>query len=156
SPNQPALDPQVLSQELDVRDQVMRRVGRKVGRGIAGVWCAPPRVALVEQNDPISGGIEVPAEPGRATRSGPAVENDGWLPLWISADLPVDELAIPHVEHPVLVRLDLRVTRLQGLILSVNVDVVHVEQPLVVGAFDPNNGRIHYPREPRRTYPCVR
>jgi hypothetical protein len=45
--DQPALDPEVLAQRLDVVDQVRCRVAREVGRGFAGVRRASSTVALI-------------------------------------------------------------------------------------------------------------
>ena len=47
----------------------------------------------------------LPAHP----EPGPPWTTSAGLPSGIAADLPVDEVAVAHVEHPVVVRLDRRV-----------------------------------------------
>jgi hypothetical protein len=37
------------------------------------------------------------------------VQDDGGLPAWVTADFPVHQVSVADVEHPVLVRRDLRV-----------------------------------------------
>lgn len=61
--------------------------------------------ALVEQHDSVGAGIELapPPRPTACPRS--AVQDDGRLPVRVAAGLPVDEVAVTHVEAPVVVRL---------------------------------------------------
>jgi hypothetical protein len=65
APQQPPPDAEVLAQPLHVRDQVVGRVGRQVGGGVAGVRGAAPAAALVELDDQIGLGIEQPPPPRR-------------------------------------------------------------------------------------------
>ena len=79
----PALDAQVLPQALDVGDQVVGRVRGQIDLGVAGVGRAPAAAALVEEDDPVGGGVEVAPPAGRAARAGAAVEDDGRLAVGI-------------------------------------------------------------------------
>jgi len=65
--------------------------------------------SLVEEHDAEGVGIEEPARPRQPARPWAAVEDHGWLAVWIAARLPVDEVAVADVQHAALVRLDLRV-----------------------------------------------
>ncbi len=99
--------PRCVSESLDVRDQVRRRVARQVDVGPARVRGAPAAVPLVEQDDPVRLRIEQPRLPRRAARARPAVQHDCGLAKRIPACLPVHEVAVAHVEQAVLERLDL-------------------------------------------------
>lgn len=68
---------------------------------------APPTAALVEQHEAVRLWIEEPAVPWHTSRTWAAVQDDGWLTLRIPTRLPVDEVALIHFQHPMLVRLDL-------------------------------------------------
>jgi len=61
--HQPALDAEVRPEPLDVRDEVRRGVVAKVDTGRARARRAPPAVALVEQDDPVSLQVEQPTLP---------------------------------------------------------------------------------------------
>jgi hypothetical protein len=63
--------------------------------------------ALVEQQDAVCGRVEPASHPRAAPGSRPAVEYDGGLAGGVTAQLPVDVLAVADVEQPVLVRIDL-------------------------------------------------
>jgi hypothetical protein len=68
APQQPPPDAEVLAQPPHVRDQVVGRVGRQVGSGVAGVRGArgaAPAAALVELDDQVGLGIEEPPPPRR-------------------------------------------------------------------------------------------
>ena len=67
--HEPALDGEVGAQALEVGNEVVRRVGREVGRDVAGIRCAAPASALVEQDEPVAVGSEEPSVTGRATRT---------------------------------------------------------------------------------------
>jgi hypothetical protein len=70
---------------------------------------AAPAAALVEQHDPVDGGVEQPAlQRGRAA-AGTAVQEHHRLAGLVPADLPVDPVPVPDVEHAVRVRVDRRV-----------------------------------------------
>ncbi len=105
--HQPPLDPQLLAELLHIGDQVGSGVAGEVGVWVAGVGRAPAAVALIEEHDAIGARIEEPAPPGRAARAGAAMHHNGWLPRGVAASLPVDAVAVSHVEESVRVRLDL-------------------------------------------------
>src|SRR6266571_5008738 len=90
----------MLSKALDVGDQVVRGVGREVDRDVTGVRRASSGAALVEQDDPVGRGIEVPAMLVGAPGPRAAVQDDGRLPPRIPADLPVHALASPTSSSP--------------------------------------------------------
>src|SRR6266571_203432 len=90
----------MLSKALDVGDQVVRGVGREVDRDVTGVRRASSGAALVEQDDPVGRGIEVPAMLVGAPGPRAAVQDDGRLPPRIPADRPVHALASPTSSSP--------------------------------------------------------
>src|SRR5436305_14856194 len=100
---------QMLSQLFHVGDQMRGGVAREARIEGTGVWSAPPAVALVEEYEAVGAGIKQPAVPGRTSRTRAAVQDDGWLPMWIATGLPVDEIAVIHLQETLLVRLNLRV-----------------------------------------------
>ena len=73
--------------------------------------CAPPAAALIEQHDAIGAWIEQPSEPGRTTRPRATVKDEGGLAARVATCLPGDEIAISHIQHPVLVWFDLGIQR---------------------------------------------
>src|SRR6266571_4462047 len=99
----------MLSQLFHVGDQMRGGIALKARIEGAGVWPAPPAVALVKEHKAVGTGIKQPAVPGDTSRTRAAVQDDGWLPMWIAAGLPVDEIAVIHLQEAVLVRLDLRI-----------------------------------------------
>jgi len=109
SGHEPSLDAEVLAQPFDVRDQVRRGVVRQVDDRFARVRRAPAAVPLVEQDDPVRIRVEQPRLPQRAARARTAVQHDRGPAEWVPARLPVQEVALAHIEHAVLVRLDLGV-----------------------------------------------
>jgi len=72
---QPALDAEMPSQQLDVGNQVVRRVGGKIDVRPARMRRAAPTAALVEQDDAIAVGIEVSPPSGRTSGARPAVKD---------------------------------------------------------------------------------
>src|SRR6266566_5750337 len=99
----------MLSQLFHVGDQLCGGVARKARLEGTGVWRAPPAVPLIEEHEAVGAGIKKPAVPGRTSRTRAAVQDDGWFPMWIAAGLPVDEIAVIHLQEALLVRLDLRI-----------------------------------------------
>src|SRR5881628_1688350 len=91
--DQPAVDREVFAEPLDISNKMVSRVGRKIHRIVARVRNTSPASTLVEQHDPIRGRIEKSAHPRRASRARSAVEHDGWLPLWVAANFPIDTVA---------------------------------------------------------------
>src|SRR5438093_845973 len=74
-----------------------------------GVWRTPPAVALIEEYEAVGTGIKQPAVPGDTSRTRAAVQDDGWLAMWIATGLPVDAIAVIHLQEALLVGLDLRI-----------------------------------------------
>jgi hypothetical protein len=108
---QPPLDAEVLAQALHVGDEVVGRVDRHVGRRVARVRRAATAAALVEEDRPVAGGVERATLVLRAAGSRPAVHDERRLAVRVAARLPVHEVAVAHVEHPVVVGLDRRMHR---------------------------------------------
>lgn len=73
---------------------------------------------LIVQDDPVSIGIEEPAVPGGATGSRTTVEDDGGLSLRITAELPVEAVAVADVELATVIALDFRVEARNWLVLA--------------------------------------
>ena len=115
---EPPLDAEVLAQPLHVGDQVVGRVGGHVDGGVARVREAAAAATLVEQDDPVSLGVEVAAASGAAARAGAAVHDERRLAGRVAARLPVDEVAVADVEQPVVVRLDRRERRHVSIIVT--------------------------------------
>ncbi len=69
----------------------------QVGIEGTGVWPAAPAVALIEEHEAVGAGIKKPAVPGDTSRPRPAMQDDGWLAMWITAGLPVDGIAVTHL-----------------------------------------------------------
>jgi hypothetical protein len=70
---------------------------------------AAAAVALVEQHDPVGRGVELAAVVGRAAGTRAAVDHQYRLSAGISADLPVDFVAIADIEQAGVVGFDRRV-----------------------------------------------
>ena len=96
----------MLSQLFHVGDQVRGGVAIKACIEGTGVWRAAPAVALVEEHEAVGARIKEPAVPGSASRARAAMQDDGWLAMWIAAGLPVDEIAAIHFQEAFLVWLD--------------------------------------------------
>ena len=107
--NQPPVDLQVPAQGFHVLHERPGGVAPQAGGRIAGVGGAPPAAPLIEEHDAVHRWIEERAVPGGAPRTGAPVEDDGRLAEGMAAGLPVDPVAVPDGEHPVLVRFDLRI-----------------------------------------------
>src|SRR5204863_2229508 len=87
--HEPALDTQALPQAL--------HVGHEVPGGVRyqrGVWQAPTGTALVEYDNPVSGGIKESPRVRVATGAGPAMHEHGGLALRVAALLVVDLVAV--------------------------------------------------------------
>src|SRR2546426_5497950 len=107
--DQPAVDREVFAEPLDISNQVVSRVGRKIHRIVARVRNTSAASTLVEQHDPVRGRIEKSAHARRASRARAAVEEQCRLPLGVATNLPIDEVAVADVEHALVERLDRRV-----------------------------------------------
>jgi hypothetical protein len=79
---------------------------------------APPAATLIEENDVVVLGVEVKAAFAGAPGSWPPVNHERRLPVRIAAGLPVDNVAVAHVEHSFVVRLNVRVQVGHGLYLG--------------------------------------
>jgi hypothetical protein len=84
----------MLSQVFQVGDQMRGGVVLKARIEGAGVWSAPPTVALVKEYEAVGTRIKQPAVPGDTSRTRTAVQDHGWLSLGIAAGLPVDAIAV--------------------------------------------------------------
>jgi hypothetical protein len=87
----------MVSQPFDVAEEVLGRVRRKVRVSGGRMRRAATASALVEEHDPVESGIERPTIPGRASRSGSAMKDDGRLAFGIAASLPVDTVSLSDV-----------------------------------------------------------
>src|SRR5690606_13999853 len=100
----PALDPELLPERLDVRDEVPGRVVDE-----RGVGTALAAAALVEQNDAVARGVEEAALPrARAAARSTVEEHDG-LSIRVPGLFEIDRVLGRDVEVPRPVRLDLRI-----------------------------------------------
>src|SRR5688572_10857680 len=93
SEHQPALDAVQGAQPLDVGHEVPGRVGVEAGIGPRAP--APP---LVEQEQPIAVGVEELPMNGAASAARSAMEEDGGLSLRISAEFPIDRMAVSDLD----------------------------------------------------------
>ena len=107
--HEPPLDTEVLAELLDVTDEVRRRVRCEIGGRLARVRGAATRSALVEQDDPVPARVEEPPVGRCTTAARSAVQDDRRLARCRTAGLPVDDVAVAHIEHPALGGLDRRV-----------------------------------------------
>src|SRR5229473_5578786 len=74
-----------------------------------GMWRAPPTISLIEEHEAVGAGIKQPAVPGSTSRTRATMQDDGWLAMWIATGLPVDKIAVIHLQDALLVWLDLRI-----------------------------------------------
>ena len=112
--DEPAFDGEMLAQALHVRDQMVRGVAAHVRRRVARVRSASPASALVEQHCAVAIGVEAATHVGRAPRAGAAVHHHGRLAVRVAARLPVDEVAVAHVEQSAVIGLDGRIELRHG------------------------------------------
>src|SRR6266849_7967519 len=99
----------MLSQLFHVGDQMRGGVALKARIEGTGVRRTPPTVPLIEEHEAVGALIKKPAVPGSTSRTRAAVQDDGWLAMWIAAGLPVNEIAVIHLQEALLVWLDLRI-----------------------------------------------
>src|SRR5713226_9224219 len=99
----------MLSQLFHVGEQMRGGVAREARIEGTGVWPAPPAISLIEEHEAVGAGIKQPAVPGSTSRTRATMQDDGWLAIWIATGLPVDEIAVIHLQEALLVRLDLRI-----------------------------------------------
>src|SRR6185312_7104190 len=100
---------EMLPQPFDIREQMRRRIAGEIEIRLAGMRPAPAGAALVEKDDPIARGIEVPLHAVAAAGTRPAMENEGGLADRISTCLPIDPMPPADIEHAGIMRFNLRV-----------------------------------------------
>ena len=98
--DQPAVDREVFAEPLDISNQMVSRVGRKIHRTVARVRNTSAASPLVEQHDPVRGRIEKSAHARRASRARAAVEDQCRLPLGVATYLPMIRLRSPTSSMP--------------------------------------------------------
>ena len=96
-------------QPFHVGDEVVGRVSREVDGGIIGERPAPPAHPLIEQHDPVAGGVEGSPGAWAAAGAGTPVHHQGRLSGRVAACLPVDKVAVADIEHARLLRLNRRI-----------------------------------------------
>src|SRR2546425_549812 len=99
----------MLSQVFHVGDEMRGGVVLKARLEGAGVWSTPPTIALIEEHEAVGTGIKQPAVPGSTSRTGAAVQDDGWFAMWIATGLPVNAIAVIDFQEALLIGLDLRI-----------------------------------------------
>lgn len=95
----PAVDAQVLTQPLDVGDQVCGRVGRQVDVGVVGQWSTSSATTLVEQHRPVGARVEVSPRRRRAAAARAAVQIERRQSVVAADCLPVE--AVPAADRQV-------------------------------------------------------
>lgn len=94
--HQPALDPKVQAQALDVLDQLAGGVGVA-----AATWRAASAAALVEEDDVKAGGVEELAMARAAAAARPTMKKQHGQTVGIAAALEVEAVAVADVEQAV-------------------------------------------------------
>jgi hypothetical protein len=109
--HEPAIDPKVRPQGLDVCDQVPRRVPIQGVQRARRVRRATTTAPLIEQHDTVDSRVEQ-LSPGRV-RAGAwtAVQYDRRLSLGVPAELPIDAVSLPDLQPPARIWRRLRVRR---------------------------------------------
>ena len=105
APHQPRVDAEVSPQGLDVSDEVRGGVGRQVDHGVASEGRAAPALALIEADQEVPVGIEMPAMARHQPAPRPPVHQDSRLAVGIAGSLPVDVVAVTDIEHAGIVCL---------------------------------------------------
>jgi serine/threonine protein kinase len=100
---------EMFTQLLDVSNEMPGRIGRQVSRRRTCVWRTAAAIALIEHDDPVAGWVEHAAVIRRTSGAGPTVEEHDRLSCRVARHLEVQVVAVAHVEHPRLVRLDFRI-----------------------------------------------
>src|SRR5437667_12454260 len=83
-----------------------RGVACQIDIGLARVRPAAPAVPLVEENKAIGNWIKEPAVPAGAAGTGATVEDQRRPAARVAERLPVDEVAVGSIKHPMFIRLD--------------------------------------------------
>lgn len=104
--HEPVLNVEIHAEALDVGDQMVSRVGGKLGSGVAHRRGAASTSTLIELDDAICGRVEPATALGGAAAPRPTVQYDCRLPARVAAYLPIHTLPASDVEHAVLVWLD--------------------------------------------------
>ena len=108
--HQPSVDLQLPAQSLEIGHQMPRGVDGQVG-AVRDMRDAATAATLVDQDDPVDRRIEHPPVGRVGASSGPAVHEHDRRAVRAAGALPVQLLAVAHVEHPRLMRFDLRIRR---------------------------------------------
>lgn len=98
-------------ESFDVGDQVIGGVRCKIDCTVAGVGRASPAAPLVEQHDSIFGRVEKLSHSGHAPRPWTTVHRQRRDTLWITRALPIDAVALAHIEQSRLVGFIQRIQR---------------------------------------------
>jgi hypothetical protein len=96
--DEPALDREVISDALDIGDEVVGGVRGQIDVGGAGMGRAATAVPLVVEDDAVAAGIEEAAMPRGAAGAWAAVKNEGGLALGMAAGFPVEPMSVADVE----------------------------------------------------------
>src|SRR3954466_3094529 len=97
------------AKEFHIGNQVIGRIGAQLDGGIAGMWCATTAAALIKEHNAIRLGIERLPHSRDTAGTGPAMDGERGLSVWIAARFPVDAVAVPNIQHARFVRLDRRI-----------------------------------------------
>ena len=98
------------AQSFEIGHQMPRGVDGQVG-AVRDMRDAATAATLVDQDDPVDRRVEHPPVGRVGAASGAAVHEHHGRAVRAAGALPVQLLAVAHVEHPRLVRLDLRIRR---------------------------------------------
>ena len=92
-----------MTDAFDIGDQMPGRVRPHTGMGPR-----PAASALIEQDDPPVLGVEIPPHRGAAAAARTAMKDHHRRPLGIAALLHIDMMAVAHVQHALVKRVDRR------------------------------------------------
>jgi monoamine oxidase len=97
--DQPPVDAQMLPQGLDIRDEMIGRVDRHVGRWITCMRRAAAAAALIEQHDLVARRVEPAPHVRRQPLTRAAVQQNSGLAVGVAGQFPVDLVAVAHREQ---------------------------------------------------------
>jgi hypothetical protein len=100
------IHPKVLAQPFHIVQQMVSGVDAHIGGRVGGGGTALPTPALVELNDAVALRVEEAPPLRTRARSWAAVHDQRGLAAGIAGGLPIDEISIPNLEQPMLVRLN--------------------------------------------------
>src|SRR5687767_8994807 len=96
----------MLTESLDVCNQVPGGVRAQIGCLFTGVRPASATATLIKKYDAITCRIEQAPQLGMQPSTRPTVQEDCRLACRVPALLPIDLLAVTDIQHPAGVRLD--------------------------------------------------